>query len=85
MKWVSMAEQPHTSLRSPRAMPRIGWRGVKCPTSLVAECGSNVLTSSGGWGPTLCTFGHVVYLSKEECLLLFSRTVDFLAYITVAI
>jgi hypothetical protein len=29
MKWVSMAEQPHTSLRSPYAMPSVGWSGVK--------------------------------------------------------
>ena len=29
MKWVSMAEQPHTSLRSPCAMSSIGWKGVK--------------------------------------------------------
>jgi hypothetical protein len=29
MKWVSMAEQPHTSLRSPCAMPSAGWSGVK--------------------------------------------------------
>ena len=29
MKWVSMAEQPHTSLRSPCAMPSVGWSGVK--------------------------------------------------------
>ena len=29
MKWVSMAEQPHTSLRSPCTIPSIGWSGVK--------------------------------------------------------
>ena len=29
MKWVSMAVQPHTSLRSPCAMPSVVWRGVK--------------------------------------------------------
>ena len=29
MKWVSMAEQPHTSIRSPCAMPNVGWSGVK--------------------------------------------------------
>jgi hypothetical protein len=29
MKWVSMAEQDHTSLRSPCAMPSVGWSGVK--------------------------------------------------------
>ena len=29
MKWVSMAEQPHTSLRSPCAMPSVDWSGVK--------------------------------------------------------
>ena len=29
MKCVSMAEQPHTSLRSPYAMPSVGWSGVK--------------------------------------------------------
>ena len=29
MKWVSMAEQPHTSLRSPCAIPSVGWSGVK--------------------------------------------------------
>ena len=36
MKWVSMAEQPHTSLRSPCAMPSVGWSGAK-------------LTSIGFW------------------------------------
>ena len=29
MKWVSVAEQLHTSLRSPCAMPCFGWSGVK--------------------------------------------------------
>jgi hypothetical protein len=29
MKFVSMAEQLHTSLRSPCAMPSINWSGVK--------------------------------------------------------
>jgi hypothetical protein len=29
MKWVYMAEQPHTNLRSPCAMPSVGWSGVK--------------------------------------------------------
>jgi hypothetical protein len=29
MKWVSMAEQLHTSLRSPYALPSVGWSGVK--------------------------------------------------------
>jgi hypothetical protein len=29
MKWVSMAEQPHTSLRSPCAIPSISWNGDK--------------------------------------------------------
>ena len=29
MKLVSMSEQPHTSLRSPCAMPSVGWSGVK--------------------------------------------------------
>ena len=29
MKWVSMAEQPHTSLRSPWAKQRVCWSGVK--------------------------------------------------------
>jgi hypothetical protein len=29
MKWVSMAEQPHTILRSSCAMPNVGWSGVK--------------------------------------------------------
>ena len=31
MKWVFMGEQPHTSLRSPCAMPSGGWSGVKLP------------------------------------------------------
>ena len=29
MKWVSMAEQLHTRLRSPCAMPNVGWSVVK--------------------------------------------------------
>jgi hypothetical protein len=29
MKLVSMAEQPHISIRSPCAMPSAGWSGVK--------------------------------------------------------
>jgi hypothetical protein len=32
MKWVSMAEQPHISLRSPCAMPSVGWSDVKPAT-----------------------------------------------------
>ena len=29
MKWVSVAEKPHTSLRSPCAIPSVGGDGVK--------------------------------------------------------
>jgi hypothetical protein len=29
MKWDSLAEQPHTSLRSPCSKPSVGWSGVK--------------------------------------------------------
>ena len=29
MKWVSMAEEPHTTLRSPCAIPSFGWSDVK--------------------------------------------------------
>jgi hypothetical protein len=29
LKQVLMAEQPHTSVRSPCAMPTVGWSGVK--------------------------------------------------------
>jgi hypothetical protein len=29
VKWFSIAEQPYTSLRSPYAMPSVGWSGVK--------------------------------------------------------
>jgi hypothetical protein len=29
MKWVSMAEQPHTTIRSPCTIPSVGWSGVK--------------------------------------------------------
>jgi hypothetical protein len=29
MKWVSMAEHPHASLRSLCAMPSVGWSDVK--------------------------------------------------------
>jgi hypothetical protein len=29
MKWVSMAEQLNTSLRSPCKMPSVGWSGIK--------------------------------------------------------
>ena len=32
MKWFSMAEQLHTNLRSPWAMPSIGLSGVKLAT-----------------------------------------------------
>ena len=32
MKWVSMAKQPHISLRPPCAMPSVGWSGVKLAT-----------------------------------------------------
>ena len=32
MKWVSMAEQPQISLRSPLAMPSVCWSGVKVAT-----------------------------------------------------
>ena len=38
-KWVFMAERPHTSLRSPCAMPSVSWSGVKLA--------ANVLWSSG--------------------------------------
>ena len=35
MKWVSMAEHPYTSLRSPCAMQNVGWSGVQ---SAVPTC-----------------------------------------------
>ena len=40
MKWVSMAEQPHRSLRSPCAMPNVGWSGVKLAATGVMNHGS---------------------------------------------
>ena len=42
MKWVSMAEQPHTSLRSPCAMPNIGWSGVKLTSIGLWSIGNTV-------------------------------------------
>ena len=41
-KWVSMAEQPQTSLRSQFAMPSVSWSGVK-------------LTTIGLWSDESCT------------------------------
>jgi hypothetical protein len=32
-KWVSMAKQPHTTLRSQCAVPSVGWSGVKLGAS----------------------------------------------------
>jgi hypothetical protein len=44
MKWVSMAEQPRTNIRSPCAMPNIGWSGVKL-AAIVLWSSGNVLWS----------------------------------------
>ena len=43
LKWVSMAEQPHTSLRSPCTMPSAGWSGVKL-TAIGLWSSGNVLS-----------------------------------------
>ena len=40
MKWVSMAEQPQTSLRSPCAMPSVSWTGVKLATIVLRSKGN---------------------------------------------
>ena len=37
MKWFSMAEQPHTRIRSPCTMPSGGWSGVKRATIGLSE------------------------------------------------
>jgi hypothetical protein len=37
VKWVSMAELPHTSLKSTCAMPNVGWSGVKLADSGTVE------------------------------------------------
>jgi hypothetical protein len=42
MKWVSVAEQPHTSLRSPCAMPSVGWSGVKFATIGLWNSGNEI-------------------------------------------
>jgi hypothetical protein len=47
MKWTSMAEQLHTNLRSPCAMPSVGWSGVK-------------LTAIGLWSSGN-TFSHFTF------------------------
>jgi hypothetical protein len=40
MIWVSMAEQPHTNIRSPCAMPRVGRSGVKLADIGLRSCGN---------------------------------------------
>jgi hypothetical protein len=46
MKWISMAEQLHTSLRSPCAMPKVGWRSVKLGDHWTLEQWKHVLWSN---------------------------------------
>ena len=48
MKWVSKAEQPLTSLRSPCAMPRVGWIGVKLMMNHASPSGSPTIKSVFG-------------------------------------
>jgi hypothetical protein len=43
MKWVSMAEQPHTSLRSPYLMLSVGWSGVKLTSIELWSSGNKFL------------------------------------------
>ena len=45
MKWVSMAEQPITSLRSPCAMPSVGWSWCKACHQWPLEQWKSVLWS----------------------------------------
>ena len=62
MKWVSMAEQPHTSLRSTRAMPSIGWSGVKLTAIGLWSSGntfSGVLNHASPSGNPTDEFGEV--------------------------
>jgi hypothetical protein len=44
MKRVSMAKQPHTSLRSPCAMPKVGWSGVKLAAIGLWNSGKRLLS-----------------------------------------
>ena len=64
MKWVSMAEQPHTSLRSPCAILSVGWSGVKLAVIGLWSSGnafSGVINHASPFGiPMANSFGHVV-------------------------
>ena len=55
MKWVSMAKQPHTSLKSPCAMPSVSWSGVK-------------LTAIGLWSSGNTFFGVMNHASPSGSL-----------------
>ena len=49
MKWVSMAEQPHTRLRSPCAIPSVGWSGVKLAAIDESRFTSSVSANCNVW------------------------------------
>jgi hypothetical protein len=64
MKWVSMAKQPHTHLRSPCAILSVGWSGVKLAVIGLWSSGnafSGVINHASPFGsPTADSFDHVV-------------------------
>ena len=52
MKWVSMAEQSHTSLRSPCARPSVGRSGVKLAAIGILEQWKRVLWNDESRSPS---------------------------------
>jgi hypothetical protein len=70
MKWVSMAEQPHTSLRSPCEMPSVGWSGVKHAAIGLWSSGntlSGVLNHVSPSGNPTDESGYGAYQENTNC------------------
>ena len=70
MKWVSMAEQPHTSLRSSYAMPSVGWSGVKLTAIGLWSSGnalSGVMNHASPSGSAMDESGFGGYQENTTC------------------
>jgi hypothetical protein len=70
MKWDSMAEPPHTSLRSPCAMPSIAWSDVKLSSIGLFSGGntfSRVMNHTSPSGSTTDEYGFGGFQENATC------------------
>ena len=66
MKWVSLAQQPHTSLRSPCSMPSVCWSGVNL--AAIGNAFSGVMNHASPSGSLTDESGFGECQEKATCI-----------------